>query len=213
MSVQGASPTLAALRATVANRWQEYDRERCVRPAGSRRPWQRPPTAAAFLPPALCSVRGTRLLRAYVAQPTCLKQNSEGCLCGCRAAQRLQDAVVRGAVAGLSLRGGLHLVGYLLQLLARRRRSKGPAGSAGRADADALSLLKDTARWGAFLGSFSGGWGARAAVECARPAALRCMTTCGSPCPQLGWELGTDSLSSLLASAVAAQVCLCSGMS
>ncbi|KAL4452113.1 hypothetical protein ABPG75_007775 [Micractinium tetrahymenae] len=97
MSGKSPSPTLAALRATVAQRWQDYDRE--------------------------------------------------------RAAQRLQDAVVRGAVVGLSLRGGLHLVGYLLQLLARRWRKRGGPSQAG---ADALALLRDTARWGAFLGSFSG---------------------------------------------------------
>lgn len=71
---------------------------------------------------------------------------------------------MRGAVVGLSLRGGLHLVGYVLQLLTRRRRSKGAPGSAARAEADALALLKDTARWGAFLGSFSGGWGGRLLV-------------------------------------------------
>lgn len=87
------------------------------------------------------------------------------CRCVCRAAQRLQDAVVRGAAVGLSLRGGLHLVGYLLQLLARRRRNKGPAGSARRPETDALGLLKDTARWGAFLGSFSGGLGWTSALS------------------------------------------------
>jgi hypothetical protein len=67
----------------------------------------------------------------------------------CRALQRLQDATLRGLVAGLSLRGGLHLVSYVLNLLVRRRRqtAKWP---------DALEMLKDTARWGAFLGSFSG---------------------------------------------------------
>lgn len=67
----------------------------------------------------------------------------------CRALQRLQDATLRGLVAGLSLRGGLHLVTYVLNLLLRRRRqtAKWP---------DALEMLKDTARWGAFLGSFSG---------------------------------------------------------
>lgn len=72
-----------------------------------------------------------------------------------RAAQRLQDAVVRGAVVGMTLQGGLHLVGYLLNLLARRKRRR-PAGGNAVVPASGAAILKDTARWGAFLGTFSG---------------------------------------------------------
>ena len=71
-----------------------------------------------------------------------------------RALQRLQDAALRGATAGLTLRGGLHLVSYVLHLLLRNKRKQRPAGDR----PDALAMLKDTARWGAFLGSFSGAW-------------------------------------------------------
>lgn len=71
----------------------------------------------------------------------------------CRAAQRLQDAVLRGAMAGVTVRGGLHLVSYLMHLLLRGRRAKGRPAAAGP---DVAEMLRDTARWGAFLGSFSG---------------------------------------------------------
>lgn len=70
-----------------------------------------------------------------------------------RAVQRVQDAALRGAAAGLSLRGGLHLVSYVLHLLLRGKRGQ-RAAAAGRPNA--LAMLRDTARWGAFLGSFSG---------------------------------------------------------
>lgn len=79
-----------------------------------------------------------------------------------RAADRLKQAVVRGATAGLALRGGLHLVSYLVGLLmARRAKGKKAAGHAAAAAAAAarpaaLELVKDTLRWGAFLGSFAG---------------------------------------------------------
>lgn len=69
-----------------------------------------------------------------------------------RAAQRLQDAALRGAFAGVATRGGLHLVTYLLHLLMGGRKKK----KAGRPDGRAM--LADTARWGAFLGTFSGGF-------------------------------------------------------
>ena len=73
-----------------------------------------------------------------------------------RARERLTHAVVRGATAGLALRGGLHLVSYIVGLLLDRRRRKGGAGAAGNGRPGALELLKDTLRWGAFLGSWAG---------------------------------------------------------
>ncbi len=69
----------------------------------------------------------------------------------CRAAQRLQDAALRGAAAGLTVRGGLHLVSYVLSLLLRGKKRQADRP-------DAWSMIKDAARWAAFLGSFSGGW-------------------------------------------------------
>ncbi|KAI3438019.1 hypothetical protein D9Q98_000462 [Chlorella vulgaris] len=65
-----------------------------------------------------------------------------------RALQRLQDAALRGAAAGLSLRGGLHLVSYVLHLVLRGKRQQSRP--------DVAAMVKDTARWGAFLGTFSG---------------------------------------------------------
>ncbi|PRW57029.1 hypothetical protein C2E21_4128 [Chlorella sorokiniana] len=67
-----------------------------------------------------------------------------------RAAQRVQDAALRGAMAGVVTRGGLHLVTFVLHLLTRRK--KPPAGG----QPDVRTMLQDTARWAAFLGSFSG---------------------------------------------------------
>lgn len=67
-----------------------------------------------------------------------------------RAAGRVSDAVVRGAAAGLALRGGLHLVSYVLGLLMKKKR-----GAKGQSP-PATALLQDTLRWGAFLGCFSG---------------------------------------------------------
>lgn len=67
-----------------------------------------------------------------------------------RAGRRLVDATVRGAAAGLAVRGGLHLVSYIVGLLAKKRRSGG-APRPTKAD-----LFRDTLRWGAFLGCFSG---------------------------------------------------------
>lgn len=69
-----------------------------------------------------------------------------------RAKDRLTNAVVRGASAGLALRGGLHLVTYVLGLLLAKR---GKGGKYGRRPG-ALELVQDTLRWGAFLGSFAG---------------------------------------------------------
>ena len=71
-----------------------------------------------------------------------------------RARERLVSAVVRGATAGLALRGGLHLVTYLLGLALSRKRGK--RGTPANARPVGLELIKDTLRWGAFLGSFAG---------------------------------------------------------
>jgi hypothetical protein len=70
-----------------------------------------------------------------------------------RAKRRLSDAIVRGAAAGLAVRGGLHLVSYVAGILLKSKRRKGST-SDGRPSL--IDLLKDTARWGAFLSAFSG---------------------------------------------------------
>lgn len=58
-----------------------------------------------------------------------------------RARDRLGQAVVRGATTGLALRGGLHLVSYVLGLVATRRGKTAVAGRPG-----ALELIQDTLR-------------------------------------------------------------------
>ncbi|PSC71174.1 hypothetical protein C2E20_5468 [Micractinium conductrix] len=77
-------------------------------------------------------------------------EEAGGTVGGISALERLQDAALRGALAGLTLRGGLHLVTYVLGLLVKGRRST-PASRP-----DGAAMVKDTLRWGAFLGSFSG---------------------------------------------------------
>lgn len=66
-----------------------------------------------------------------------------------RAKRRLTDAVVRGAAAGLVVRGGLHLASSTLRLLR-------PSRGTDRGKPDIWDMIRDTLRWGAFLGSFSG---------------------------------------------------------
>lgn len=60
--------------------------------------------------------------------------------------QRFSCAVVRGAVAGATIRGGLHLLGALLTRLSSRKRRSLPAGAA----------LEDALRYTAFLASLAG---------------------------------------------------------
>ena len=64
-----------------------------------------------------------------------------------RAWLRFLNAVVRGGVSGALLRGGLHLASFLLGLLVRRRAAGGLSS---------WEKLKDTARYAAFLATFSG---------------------------------------------------------
>ena len=79
-----------------------------------------------------------------------------------RAARRLSDAVVRGAASGLALRGGLHLVSYILGLLTNKSKKSNASPRPALQE-----LLKDTLRWGAFLGCFSGAFvGADEAIAC-----------------------------------------------
>lgn len=66
-----------------------------------------------------------------------------------RAGRRLTDAIVRGATAGLVVRGGLHLASSTLRLLR-------PSRGTDRGKPDVWDMIRDTLRWGAFLGSFSG---------------------------------------------------------
>lgn len=67
-----------------------------------------------------------------------------------RAWLRFVNAVVRGGVCGALLRGGLHLAGLLLGLLLKRRNSQASHGLT------SWEKLKDTARYAAFLATFSG---------------------------------------------------------
>ena len=134
MSERPFKSTLAALKARV----HDYDTERSVRHATRCQPLPAPPLP----PPAAATLRR----RQSPAAPFSSSR---------RAVQRLQDAALRGATAGLTLRGGLHLVSYVLHLLLRNsKKRQRPAGDR----PDALAMLKDTVRWGAFLGSFSGGY-------------------------------------------------------
>ena len=64
-----------------------------------------------------------------------------------RAGDRVTNAVTRGAVTGLALRGGLNAVSYLLRLV-RGRKSDGRSSL--------QELVTDSLRWAAFLGAFSG---------------------------------------------------------
>ena len=70
-----------------------------------------------------------------------------------RAGRRLSDAVVRGAAAGVALRGGLNLVSYVLNLALKSKRKR----QQGQTLPPSLrELSQDALRWGAFLGTLSG---------------------------------------------------------
>ncbi|KFM24545.1 hypothetical protein F751_2263 [Auxenochlorella protothecoides] len=68
-----------------------------------------------------------------------------------RAQDRLTIAVVRGACAGLAVRGGLHAVSYLAGRLMRSRRREQPSSGP-----TPVERLVETLRYGAFLGTFGG---------------------------------------------------------
>jgi hypothetical protein len=70
-----------------------------------------------------------------------------------RALHRIQSGAVRGALIGLTLRGGLHLAGTLLGALgtaAGGRRGRGRKRAVGGGDA-----AKDALRYAAFLGALA----------------------------------------------------------
>ncbi|KAG7673374.1 hypothetical protein Ndes2526B_g03184 [Nannochloris sp. 'desiccata'] len=69
-----------------------------------------------------------------------------------RAFQRTTDAVVRGAAAGLALRGGLNIVSYALGILMKSKQRK----VKNQHRPGIKELVQDALRWGAFLGCFSG---------------------------------------------------------
>jgi hypothetical protein len=69
-----------------------------------------------------------------------------------RAFQRTTDAVVRGAAAGLALRGGLNIVSYALGILMKSKQRK----VQNQQRPAIKELVQDALRWGAFLGCFSG---------------------------------------------------------
>lgn len=71
---------------------------------------------------------------------------------GDREALRLLNACIRGAGAGLCLRGGLHLLSWVFALFSRSRRNRltlDPLGSI-------FEQILDTIRYTIFLGSLSG---------------------------------------------------------
>eukprot|EP00878_Enallax_costatus_P025529 GHUV01027316.1.p1 GENE.GHUV01027316.1~~GHUV01027316.1.p1 ORF type:complete len:501 (+),score=122.52 GHUV01027316.1:63-1565(+) len=63
-----------------------------------------------------------------------------------RALDRLLAGIIRGAAIGLTLRGGLHLVGSLLAALSKGKRRS----------VTAVGALEDTLRYTAFLGALAG---------------------------------------------------------
>lgn len=67
-----------------------------------------------------------------------------------RAWWRFLNAVVRGGLSGLCLRGGLHLVSFLFGLIVKWRKQQAAKGL------NFLSKLQDTARYAAFLATYSG---------------------------------------------------------
>lgn len=72
-----------------------------------------------------------------------------------RARRRLEEAVLRGALTGLSLRGGLHAATFLFETFLRSRRKTNQSIKQGGRPSG-IRLVEDTIRWGLFLGSFSG---------------------------------------------------------
>jgi hypothetical protein len=64
-----------------------------------------------------------------------------------RAADRVIQGVIRGAAIGLTLRGGLHVLGAALSAVSRPRRGRALSRAA---------ALEDTGRFAAFLGALAG---------------------------------------------------------
>ena len=94
-----------------------------------------------------------------------------------RAALRLRTAMLRGAGAGLTLRGGLHLLTTLLALLTKRGVGAGRRRTLSLADA-----AIDTLQYTAFLGTLGGVY---VAVDESLAAALgkqRCVVCQGPAC-------------------------------
>ena len=67
-----------------------------------------------------------------------------------RAWFRFLNAVVRGGLSGLCLRGGLHLVSFVFGLIVKWQKRQAASGL------NFLSKLQDTARYAAFLATYSG---------------------------------------------------------
>ena len=63
-----------------------------------------------------------------------------------RALSRLLNAVLRGAAIGMCLRGGLHLLKFILSIVMRRKRTSAPVSE----------MLADTLRYTGFLGTLGG---------------------------------------------------------
>ena len=65
-----------------------------------------------------------------------------------RALSRLCNALLRGAAIGMCLRGGTHMLKYILSIIMRRRRASTPS--------PASEMLSDTLRYTGFLGTLGG---------------------------------------------------------
>ena len=65
-----------------------------------------------------------------------------------RALSRLWNAALRGAAIGMCLRGGLHLLKFILSILSIVRRKRAPA--------PVSEMLADTLRYTGFLGTLGG---------------------------------------------------------
>ena len=65
-----------------------------------------------------------------------------------RALSRLCNAVLRGAAIGMCLRGGLHLLKFILSIIMRRKRTSAPT--------PVSEMLADTLRYTGFLGTLGG---------------------------------------------------------
>lgn len=95
---------------------------------------------------------------ALVAMPTGTEDHDGGPEAQRRAWERLLTASSRGALAGLTLKGGLHLLSAAVRVLSRgAQQQQRPAGkNAGRGRDPLTDALRDTVSYTLFLGSLAG---------------------------------------------------------
>jgi hypothetical protein len=77
-----------------------------------------------------------------------------------RIRQRVVTAASRGAIMGMTMRGGFHVLSYALRLVVQNdpKRSKGVVVTTQGVKDVVRKIIKDTIKYGMFLGSFSGGF-------------------------------------------------------